>query len=158
MLNHFDKGGFMDIKEKRILISLISSVIILLVYAWYVYQNYIAGNPDMLNDFTFWGKSFLFLIPVAIVSQIIIQIIFAIFIKITSDEEVDPIEDERDKLIELKAIKISHYLFIVGFMLAMGTLALGMKPWLMFVVLISSGFVASIVNEIARLIFYRRGV
>lgn len=148
----------MDIKEKRILISLISSVLILLFYAWYVYHKYIAGNPDVLNDFTFWGKSFLVLIPVAIVSQIIIQIIFAIYIKITSNEEVDPIEDERDKLIELKAIKISHYIFIVGFMLAMGTLALGMKPWLMFVVLISSGFVASIVNEIARLIFYRRGV
>jgi hypothetical protein len=148
----------MDIKEKRILISLISSTFIMLFYGWYVYQNYIAGQPEVLSDFTFWGKSFLVLIPVAIVAQIIIQIIFAIFIKITSDEEVDPIEDERDKLIELKAIKISHYIFIVGFMLAMGTLALGMKPWLMFVVLISSGFVASIVNEIARLIFYRRGV
>jgi hypothetical protein len=148
----------MDIKEKRIFISLIGSVLILGFYALYVYNRYIAGNLDILNDFRFWGKSFLILIPVAIVTQIIIQIIFAIYVHATSKEEIDPVEDERDKLIELKAIKISHYLFIVGFMLAMGSLALGSQPWIMFVVLISSGFIASVVNEIARLYFYRRGV
>jgi hypothetical protein len=148
----------MDIKEKKILISLISSVLIMLFYALYVYNRQIAGNPDILNDFRFWGKSFLIFIPVAIVAQIIIQIGFAIYISATSKEEIDPIEDERDKLIELKAIKISHYLFIIGFMLAMGSLALGMQPWVMFVVLISSGFVASVVNEITRLYFYRKGV
>jgi hypothetical protein len=148
----------MDIKEKRILISLISSVLIMFFYALYVYNRQISGNPDILNDFRFWGKSFLIFIPVAIVAQIIIQIGFAIYISATSREEIDPIEDERDKLIELKAIKISHYLFIIGFMLAMGSLALGMQPWIMFVVLISSGFIASVVNEITRLYFYRKGV
>jgi len=148
----------MDIKEKRVLISLIGSVLILGFYAWYVYSRYIAGNPDILNDFRFWGKSFLILIPVAIVTQIIIQIVFAIYIHATSDEEIDPVEDERDKLIELKAIKVSHYIFIVGFMLAMGSLALGSQPWIMFVVLIFSGFIASVVNEIVRLYLYRRGV
>ncbi|MBE0661370.1 MAG: hypothetical protein IH597_02795 [Bacteroidales bacterium] len=148
----------MDVKEKRILISLVSSVLIMVFYAWYVYSRYIAGNPDILNDFSFWGKSFLILIPVAIGTQIIIQIVFAIYIHTTSKDEIDPIEDERDKLIELKAIKISHYIFIVGFMLAMGSLSLGWQPWMMFVVLISSGFIASVVNEIARLYFYRKGV
>ncbi len=148
----------MDIKEKRILISLVSSVLILGVYAWNIYSRFIAGNPEILNDFSFWGKSFLILIPLAIVTQIIIQIMFAIYFSATSKEEIDPIEDERDKLIELKAIKISHYIFIVGFMLAMGSLALGWQAWLMFVVLISSGFIASIVSEIARLYFYRKGV
>jgi hypothetical protein len=114
--------------------------------------------PGTFTAGTLKGKSFLILIPVAIVTQIIIQIVFAVYIHATSKEEIDPIEDERDKLIELKAIKISHYIFIVGFMLAMGSLALGWKPWMMFVILISSGFIASAVNEIARLYFYRKGV
>ena len=152
------KEVIMDVKEKRILISLVSSVLIMGFYAWYVYSRHIDGNPDILNDFSFWGKSFLILIPVAVVTQIIIQIVFAIYIHATSKEEIDPIDDERDKLIELKAIKISHYIFIVGFMLAMGSLALGWRPWVMFVILISSGFIASTVNEIARLYFYRKGV
>ncbi|MBS4062740.1 MAG: hypothetical protein KG029_20260 [Bacteroidetes bacterium] len=149
----------MDIKEKRILVSLLSSVLVILFYWWYVYSNYIADNPDILNDFKFWGTSFIILIPVAIGIQIVIQIIFAIITHILNKgEEIDPIDDERDKLIELKAIKVSHYLFILGFVLAMGTLAMGMQPWVMFVVLISSGFVASMVNEILRLYYYRKGV
>ncbi|MDP2234850.1 MAG: hypothetical protein Q8J88_00325 [Bacteroidales bacterium] len=149
----------MDIKEKRILVSLLSSVLVILFYSWYVYSKYIADNPAILNDFKFWGSSFIVLIPVAIGIQIVIQIIFAIVTHILNKgEEIDPIDDERDKLIELKAIKISHYLFILGFVLAMGTLAMGMQPWVMFVVLISSGFLASMVNEILRLYFYRKGV
>ncbi len=151
----------MDIKEKRILVSLVGSVLVMSFYAWYVYSKYVAGNPEILNDFAFWGRSFLVLIPIAIVIQIVIQIIFAISVYIASrgaETEIDPIEDERDKLIELKAIKISHYLFIFGFTSAMGSLALGMQPWVMFVVLISSGFVASVVNEVFRLYYYRKGV
>jgi hypothetical protein len=148
----------MDLKEKRILVSLISSVLILSIYCIYVYYKYISGNPELLNDLKFLGKSFLILIPVAIGAQIVIQIVFAIITKIASGEDCDPIEDERDKLIELKAIKISHYIFILGFMMAMGCLALGTKPWVMIVVLISSGFVASVVNEILRLYYYRKGV
>jgi hypothetical protein len=148
----------MDLKEKRILVSLIASVLIFVSYAWYVYSKFVAGNVEIINDFHFWGKSFLILIPIAIVMQIVLHIVFAIIIKITTGEEIDPIDDERDKLIELKSIKISHYLFITGFALAMGSLTLRMQPWVMFVVLILSGFIASIVSEIARLYFYRRGV
>ena len=148
----------MDLKEKRILVSLIASVLIFAIYALYIYGKRVAGNVEIINDFHFWGKSFLILIPIAIVTQIVIQIVFAIITKITTGEDCDPIEDERDKLIELKAIKISHYLFITGFALAMGSLTLRMQPWVMFVVLISSGFIASIVGEIVRLYFYRRGV
>jgi hypothetical protein len=148
----------MDLKEKRILVSLITSVLIFAIYALYIYGKHVAGNVEIINDFHFWGKSFLILIPIAIVTQVVIQIVFAITTKITTGEDCDPIEDERDKLIELKAIKISHYLFITGFALAMGSLTLRMQPWVMFVVLISSGFIASIVGEIVRLYFYRRGV
>ncbi len=148
----------MDLKEKRIFVSLIGSVLILAIYCLYVYYKYIAGNPEMLNDLKFLGKSFLILIPVAIAAQIVIQIVFAIVIKIAGNEDIDPIDDERDKLIELKAIKVSHYIFILGFMMAMGCLALGLKPWVMIVVLIASGFVASMVNEILRLYYYRKGV
>lgn len=148
----------MDVKEKRILVSLIATVVIFTVYAWYVYNRYVAGNIEIVNDFHFWGRSFLILIPVSIVTQIVIHLVFAISHKITTGEDPDPMDDERDKLIELKAIKISHYLFITGFALAMGSLTLRMQPWVMFVLLISSGFVATIVNEIVRLYYYRKGV
>jgi len=65
-------------KEKRILVTLISSMLILGFYSLYVYQKYMAGNLDVINDFKFWGKAFLILIPVTISAQIIIHIIFII--------------------------------------------------------------------------------
>ena len=143
--------------EKQSIVSIIGSVLVIGFYLLYVYRNYIQADMELLNDFQFWGKSFLYLIPVAIVVQIVIQILFAIANRIITQEDIPDITDERDKLIELKCIRISHWLFILGFMLAMGSLAMGMKPYVMFLTLISSGFLASLASEVAKIIYYRMG-
>jgi hypothetical protein len=83
--------------------------------------------------------------------------VFAIINKIATNEDIPVISDERDKLIELKAVRISHWIFIFGFMLSMGSQAFGMQPWVMFITLVFSGFVASVISEIARIIYYRKG-
>mgnify|MGYP001418002040 FL=1 len=143
--------------EKQSIVSIIGSVLVIGFYSLYVYRHYIQADMGLLNDFQFWGKSFLYLIPVAIVVQIVIQILFAIANRIITQEGLPDITDERDKLIELKCIRISHWIFILGFMLAMGSLAAGMKPFVMFLTLISSGFLASLTSEVAKIIYYRRG-
>jgi nucleoside recognition membrane protein YjiH len=94
----------------------------------HVYSKYIAVNPEIINSFKFWGKAFVILIPIAIVAQIIIHIIFAIINKMVTNEDMPTTDDERDKLIELKSIRISHWIFTIGFMLAMGSQAIDMKP------------------------------
>ena len=86
-----------------------------------------------------------------------IYIVFAIINKMVTNEDIPTFSDERDKLIDLKAIRISHWMFTLGFMLAMGSQAIGMQPYVMFVVLIFSGFASSITAEIAKLYFYRKG-
>lgn len=148
----------MSYQEKRSLVSAISSIIILGVYALYVYKNYVAGNFEIVNDFKFWGKSFLYLIPVSIVAQIVIHIIFAIVNKIATNEEDPNITDERDKLIDLKSIRISHWIFTVGFFMAMGSLVIPLQPYVMFITLILSGFIAAITGEFAKFYYYRKGV
>ena len=144
-------------REKRILVTLISSILIMGFYSLYVYHKYIVGNLSILNDFSFWGRAFLILIPVSIIAQIIIHIIFFIINKIVTNENVPTITDERDKLIELKAIRISHWTFISGFLLSMGSQAIDMQPWVMFILLFSSGLAASIASDIAMIYYYRRG-
>ena len=144
-------------QEKQSIVSIIGSVLIIGFYSMYVYRNYIAGDLEMLNNFQFWGKSFLYLIPIGIVVQIVIHIVFAIANRIITQEDIRDITDERDKLIELKSIRISHWIFILGFMLAMGSLAMGMEPYVMFLTLISSGFLASLASEVAKIIYYRKG-
>jgi len=145
-------------QEKQSIVSIIGSVLVIGFYSLYVYRNYIQADMELLNDFQFWGKSFLYLIPVAIVVQIVIHIVFAIANRIITQEDLPGFTDERDKLIELKSIRISHWIFILGFGLAMGSLAIGMKPYVMFLTLISSGFLASLASEVAKICYYRKGV
>ena len=145
-------------QEKQSIVSIIGSVLVIGFYSLYLYRNYIQADLELLNDFQFWGKSFLYLIPVSIVVQIVIHIIFAIADRIITQEDMPGFTDERDKLIELKSIRISHWIFIFGFMLAMGSLAMGMKPYVMFLTLITSGFIASLASEVTKIIYYRKGV
>ncbi len=144
--------------EKQSIVSIIGMALVIGLYSLYVYRHYIQVDMELLNDFRFWGKSFLYLVPVAIVVQVVIHILFAIGNRIITQEDIPDITDERDRLIELKSIRISHWIFILGFMLAMGSLAVGMKPYIMFLTLISSGFVASLASEVAKIIYYRRGL
>jgi len=67
------------------------------------------------------------------------------------------LSDERDKLIDLKAIRISHWIFTTGFLLSMVSQVIGMQPWVMFITLIASGFIAGFAAEITKLYLYRKG-
>ena len=68
------------------------------------------------------------------------------------------ITDEMDKLIELKALRISHWIFTLGFFLSMILLATGARLPVYFLVLIVSGFISSLAADMARIIYYRKGV
>lgn len=144
-------------KEKQIIVSLITSIIILGIYSLIVYNKYITGYPEIINNFAFWGKAFVIYIPIAIVAQIIIYIIFSIINKIVTNEDVPTLSDERDKLIELKAARISYWTFTFGFLLSMGSQALEMQPYIMFLLLIAAGTISSIAEGIAQIYFYRKG-
>lgn len=147
----------MEHKEKQTLVTLINSILIPVIYSLYVYYNYVAVDMTLLNDFKFWGKAFIFLIIISIVAQIIIHILFVIINKIVTNEELSSLNDERDKLIDLKSIRISHWVFTIGFMITMSSLAIGMAPYVMFLGLVLSGFFSGIISEASKLYFYRKG-
>jgi len=155
--NKQSKGRGMDNKEKQTLVTLITFIVIFTGYILYVYNNYVVGDAEILNDLKFCGKAFLIFIPIAILAQIIIYIVFSIINKIITDEDLPTKNDERDKLIELKAIRVSHWIFTLGFLLAMGSLAIGMKPYIMLIILFFSGFISSVFSELTKLYFYRKG-
>ena len=63
-----------------------------------------------------------------------------------------------DKLIELKTLRISSWVYSLGFVLAMGSQAIGMQPWVLFVTLISSCFLGGVASGIAQIYYYKRGI
>lgn len=148
----------MSYQEKKNIVSLISAIVVFGAYCWNVYLRFHDTNPEGAELFRFWGATILILIPVTMVARLVIEIIFIIINRIVTKESAPSFADELDKIIELKAIRISYFVFILGFLLAMGSLALQMTPSSMFIIMFFSGFTADVVGIIWRLYLYRKGV
>jgi hypothetical protein len=148
----------MSYQEKRSIVSMLSTILITAAYFFYILHGVRIGSLDPANVFRFWGWVILILIPVSIVARIIIYIVFSIVHTMATKECDPPFNDERDKLIGLKATRNAHWVFVVGFLLAMVSQVAGMAPSVMFMVLIGFGFVSDLAGEISQLYFYRQGV
>lgn len=148
----------MQYQEKRSLTTLIGTLILGSGFAIYLYNKSKDSGIDFENDLQFWGKSFLIFCGISIVSLIIVHIIFHIINAIaTGEKENATLEDERDKIIELKTSKVSQSIFLMGFMLAMVFMAMGKPVSFMFLTLIFSGFIGGMIEEVVKIIYYRHG-
>ncbi|KQL35345.1 MULTISPECIES: hypothetical protein [Bacillaceae] len=147
----------MSYQEKKNIVSLISTLLIFSLYSLYVFYMYEEGKFQTTDVFSFWGTFIVILIAISIVAKIIIYIIFNIIYRITTNEKEPTFSDELDKLIKMKATTISHYVFVGGFFLAMGSLVLNVSPYVMFIILIFSGVISEMVGMVTEIYLYRRG-
>ncbi|MFD0589288.1 hypothetical protein ACFQZE_14960 [Paenibacillus sp. GCM10027627] len=148
----------MSYQEKKTFVSMISSILIFTLYTLYAIKNADEGSITSSSDFSFWGSFILVLLPVSIIAKIIIHIVFSIINKIATNEDEPHFEDELDKIIELKADRISLYVFCIGFILSMIPLVTDLPTYYTFAALICFGFVSDLTGRIAQLYFYRKGV
>lgn len=148
----------MTYQEKKSITTLISAVLIFAVYCLYKYAQYPEEGMALEESIRYWGSFVLVLTLVSIVAHIVINIIFNIIFRITTGEKEPAFADELDKLIELKANRNSFFLFILGFLLAMVSLATDRPLNLMFLILIASGFLSDVTGSITKLYHYRKGV
>ncbi|WP_409344632.1 hypothetical protein [Paenibacillus sp. MBLB4367] len=148
----------MTYQEKKSIVSLISAILIFGSYCLYMYPRYPDGGLASTETFRYWGSFVLILILISIVAHILISIIFNIVFRITTREKEPTFADELDKLIDLKATRNSFYAFVVGFLLAMGSLVIEQPLQVMFMILIGSGFLSEVTGSVTKLYHYRRGV
>jgi uncharacterized membrane protein len=148
----------MSYREKENIVNIFSGLLITGIYSWIVYQKHIQGQFDLTEDFSKWGVILLIFMGVSIIARIVIYIIFHIFNYIATREEDIPKEDERDKLIKLKATRNSYYVFSGGFVLAVIALAIGMPVYTIFIVFIGTGLLSEIVDNSSQMYYYRKGV
>ncbi|KIL39024.1 hypothetical protein SD70_22630 [Gordoniibacillus kamchatkensis] len=148
----------MSYQEKKNIVSPLSAIVVFGVYSWNVVLRYIDMNPQGMELFRFWGAAILILIPVSMVARLLIEIIFIIINRIVTKEVAPSFADELDKIIELKAMRISYFVFILGFLLAMGSLVFQMALSSMFIIMFVSGFIADVAGISWRLYLYRKGV
>lgn len=148
----------MTYQEKKSIVSVISSILIFSLFCLYMYPRYPGGGLESIETFRYWGSFVLFLTLFSIIAHIIISIIFNILFRITTKEKEPSFADELDKLIDLKAHRNSFFVFIIGFLLAMGSLVVYEPSQLMFIILIFAGFISDVTGSVTKLYHYRRGV
>ena len=149
----------MSYQEKNITVSLVSTLLILGYYLANVFQMYQDGGLVAVRVFRLWAIVIVAGIIVNIVSSILTNIVLSIVhaIKTRMEEEERFIEDERDKLIGLKGMRVSYIAFSIGVLLAMLTFVFGQPPLVMFSLIIFFSLVAEIIGDISQIYRYRRG-
>lgn len=148
----------MSYQEKQNIVNIFTGLLVTIIYALLVYQRHRQGQFDLTEDFRTWGVVFLIFIGISVVVRIIIQIIFHILNAIATREADVPVEDERDKLIKLKATRNSYYAFTSGFVMSVLGLALGMPVHWIFIAFVAFGLVAEILDNGSQIYYYRKGV
>ena len=147
----------MSYQEKRSLLNLIAGVLIPGVYFWII----LSGDPlSGLNTdelLYFWAKSILWLIPITIAIHIVGAIVFGIGNAIITREK-PPATDERDKLIELKSMRNSRYMFGFGCVMGLVALVMGMSVNVWFALFIVSSALSQVIESVSQLYFYRNGI
>lgn len=149
----------MSYNEKNNLLTLITSLLIMGTYFWRMYNMWIGGELDGEAANAIMGQSVLWLILASIIVNIIAHIIFAIVhAAITRDENPSHLVDERDRLIELKGLRVGYYILGVGFVTSMIVLAMGYPSILVFNLIVLSFALAGFAENITRITMYRLGL
>lgn len=147
----------MSSQERQAIVSLLATLLLAAIFLGYVLPRYPSGNPYSPEVFHFWGWAVVILVPVSIAANIAISIVFSIVFSMATQEKAAFFADERDKFIELRALRNAFYVFLCGFFLAMGSLAIGMPPSVMFIVLMCSGYGSGMVGNLSQIYLYRKG-
>lgn len=150
----------MSFQEKNVTVSLVNFTLILGFFSIRVLQMIQGGNFEESNVFRLWGITIVLAVIVTIFATILTHIFSAILHAIRTGEEksnVEDIEDERDKLIDLRGTKLTYVVSSLGVFFSMLTFVFGQPPLVMFTLLIFSGLVAQVTGDVRRLYLYRRG-
>ena len=152
--------GKMSFQQRNITVSLVTFILILGFYLIRIFQMFQSDGFTSTNIFRLWGITIVLAIVATIVFTILAHVGSAIFQVIKTGDEnpkIEDIQDERDKLIDLRGTQITYLASSLGVLVAMLTFVFGQPPLVMFSLLVFFGLLAQIIGDISRLMLYRRG-
>ena len=165
----------MSYKVKSTIVSMVTGVLLMAAYGIYAAGKVNAGAAA-LDDMKFWASTILTFIGIGIIAMIVIQIVFhillaigkAVQVQVTSGKvddreierslELDMVEDEMDKLISLKSMRVGYAIGGLGFIAALVSLVMGRPAAVMLNILFGAFYFGSLVEAVAQLFYYRRGI
>ena len=165
----------MSYPEKRAIVSILAGIAVIVSFCIYVYEKGKSGEAAA-DNLKFWAGAMLLFIVIGIVANIVIQIVFHILLSVSiaireqnvngeSDDKLiekeiaaEMVEDEMDKLVELKSLRVGFVIAGIGFVTALIFAYLGYSVATMMNIIFFSFSVGSVFEGFSHLYFYRRGV
>ena len=140
----------MSFREKSAWVTLIALLLVSLLYGLHV------PNPlDPPN--AHWAMHVLVL---SVGVFVVIEVVAYLVLRLRNPEDAATPKDEREQLIDLKAIRIAYYCFVVlsflGIFMMMHVVRA--NPGSVGFAVTLALVVAEIARQLARIVFYRRGV
>lgn len=148
----------MSYQERRAIVSLLTTMLSSGVYLYYVWQRYQNGQFEQTAEFAFWAWSIVLFVPFQVVIKVIMEVVFIVIHIVATKKEEPTIQDEFDRLIDLKAVRNFSNMFMLGFFLSLGTLILNMPPYSLFLGFLLSMMLAGVILDVSQIYFYRNGV
>ena len=133
--------------EKSIWISLAT---ISLIFGYYFVRVFKMASQDQINVV----ESIVLLISV-IVMVIIVEVVFHIILALRTRPEA---QDERDRLIELKATRNAYFVLVFGIFLPIACIAASVRPFIVAHVIMFIFVLSEIAQFLSQLFYYRRGI
>lgn len=165
----------MSYHEKKTIVSILSGILLLTAYCIFTFNKVQSGMVDP-DDIKYWATIILIFIGIGVVATIVIQIVFHILLSIAiaikeqvqngkcNDKEIEKtiklemVEDEMDKLIGLKSMRIGFVIAGIGFITALVSLVFNYSPMVMLNIIFISFSIGSMIEGITQLYYYRRGI
>ncbi len=148
----------MNFEVKNTYAGIASTVMIFAIYYIVASGMYAAGRFEGPEGLALLGKAILALMAGGIVMHIVMLILANIvFAIIQRDPKPSFVVDERDKLIELRGLRVSYYVFGAGYVASMIAMAMGMGAFGVFNLLLAFCALSALVEAVLRLVLYHRG-
>ena len=148
----------MNFEVKNIYAGFASTILIFALYFTLVSGMHAAGRFDGPEGMALLGKAILALMAGGIVVHIIMLILANILFAIIHNEPKPSfVVDERDKLIELRGLRISYYVFGAGYVAAMIAMAMGLAAFWVFNLLLVFCALSALMEGVVKLVLYHRG-
>jgi hypothetical protein len=93
----------------------------------------------------------------SVAALVVLKVALHVAIAIQSPREARTPKDERERLIDMKAIRLAFPVLLVGAFAAIGTLHLDVGRWVMAHVMLLGVVVAELTRFGAQIVYHRRG-
>jgi hypothetical protein len=158
-------------QEKRSIISIATVLFLIAAYGVYALSKFRAGAIGTENAKS-WAIAMLVFVGIGVLAAILVQIVFHFLLAVSiaarerggDDGEIEAsleatiAEDEMDRLVDLKSSRAGYACAALGFLAALGAAALGSSSVVILNILFLAFCVGALVDDLAKLRLYRKGV